>query len=370
MKFFCDKAQLISAISTAGLAVAQRSSIPALEGICLQAGVKLTLTGYNLETAISVEIPAEITEPGSCVMPTPLFGEIIRRLPDEDVSITVDDNNKAFIRSGISKFQIMVSSAEDYPELPEVETNASVSLSQKKIRSMISGASFCVSTVQARPILTGCAFELEGETLTAVSVDGYRLAMRQETVENPYGHRMKFVIPAASLREVERVLKDSDEPATLTLGNKHILFENDQIRLICRLLDGEFMDWRRVIPKDQPVKLSANVRDLISCVERMSLITSEKVKNPVRCLFAQNEVEMNTSAAMGTAHDVCSLAGDGNGLEIGFNCKFLLDALKAVPTAEVSLELSSGLSPMVMVPCDGEQSYLYMILPVRLKAEE
>ena len=369
MKFYCDKSQLISAISTAALAVAQRSAIPALEGICLQAGMKLTLTGYNLETAISVEIPAEITEPGTCVMPSPLFGEIIRKLPDNDVNITVDDNLKVSIRSGISFFQIMASSAEDYPELPEVETADAVCISQRTLRSMISGGAFCVSTVLARPILTGCAVELEGQTLTLVSVDGYRLAMRQEPIENPDNRSMKFVIPAASLREVERILKDSDDPVYFTLGSKHILFENDQVRLICRLLDGEFMDWRRVIPKDQPIRLTANVKELTSCVERMALITSEKVKNPVRCYFGQNEVDFRTSAAMGMAHDICTLAGDGNGLEIGFNCKFLLDALKAIPTPEVSLELSSGLSPMVMVPCEGAQSFLYMILPVRLKAE-
>ena len=246
---------------------------------------------------------------------------------------------------------------KDYPELPEVETADAVCISQRTLRSMISGGAFCVSTVLARPILTGCAVELEGQTLTLVSVDGYRLAMRQEPIENPDNRSMKFVIPAASLREVERILKDSDDPVYFSLGSKHILFENDQVRLICRLLDGEFMDWRRVIPKDQPIRLTANVKELTSCVERMALITSEKVKNPVRCYFGQNEVDFRTSAAMGMAHDICTLAGDGNGLEIGFNCKFLLDALKAIPTPEVSLELSSGLSPMVMVPCEGAQSF-------------
>lgn len=370
MKFICDKAQLITAISTAGLTVAQRSTIPALEGICLTAGMKLSLTGYNLETGITVEVPAEITEPGSCVMPTPLFGEIIRKLPDSDVSISVDENNKVSIRSGISFFQIMASSAEEYPDLPEVETTEPVSLPQKALRAMISGAGFCVSTNQARPVLTGCAFEMEGDTLTAVSVDGYRLALRREKADNPLNRTMKFVMPSTGMREVERIMKDTDEPVSFTLGSKHILYEIDQVRVICRLLDGEFLDWRRVIPQNQPIHLTANVRQLNSCIERMSLITSEKIKNPVRCRFSLNEADFQTSAAMGMAHDVCQLAGDGAGLEIGFNCKFLLDALKAIPTTEVSLGLSNGLSPMVMEPCDGSGSYLYMILPVRLKAED
>lgn len=369
MKFICDKAQLIAAISTAALTVAQRSTIPALEGICLQAGMKLTLTGYNLETGITVEVPAEITEPGSCVMPSPLFGEIIRKLPDSDVSITVDENNRVSIRSGISFFQIMAVSAEDYPDLPEVETVDAISLPQKALRSMIAGAGFCVSTNQARPILTGCAFELEGDTLTAVSVDGYRLALRRHPVENLEQRTLKFVMPAAGMREVERILKDSDDAVSFTLGSKHILFEIGQVKLICRLLEGEFLDWQRVIPQNQPIRLTANVKELTSCIERMSLITSEKIKNPVRCRFGADEADFRTSAAMGMAHDICALSGDGQGLEIGFNCKFLLDALKAIPTPEVSLELSNGLSPMVMVPCDGKEQYLYMILPVRLKAE-
>lgn len=369
MKFICDKAQLIAAIGTASLTVAQRSTIPALEGICLRAGMTLTLTGYNLETGITVEVPAEITEPGSCVLPSPLFGDIIRKLPDNDVNISVDDQLKVSIRSGISFFQILATSSEDFPDLPEVETQNSFSLPQKTLRSMIGGADFCVSTSQARPILTGCAFEMENNSLTAVSVDGYRLAMRREPVESHADAPVKFVIPAAGLREIERILKDSEDPASLSLGPKHILFEIDQIRLICRLLDGEFLDWRRVIPKDQPISLAANVRELASCVERMSLISSEKVKNPVRCNFGENEVDFKISAAMGNAHDVCPLAGDGKGLEIGFNCKFLLDALKAIPSAEVCLKLSNGLSPLVLVPCEGEENFLYMILPVRLKAE-
>lgn len=369
MKFVCEKNQLMAAIATASLTVAQRSTIPALEGIRMQAGMKLSLTGYNLETGITVEVPADISEPGDCVMPSPLFGDIIRRLPDDDVSITVDETNKVSIRCGISFFQIMAASSEEYPELPEVETSATVSLPQKDLRAMIAGADFCVATNQARPILTGCAFELEDDKLTIVSVDGYRLALRRKSVEGS-GRTMKFVIPSAGLREVERILKDDEEPVSFTLGSKHILFELGQIRLICRLLEGEFLDWRRVIPQDQPIVLTANVRELSNSVERMSLITSEKVKNPVRCRFGLNEVDFRTSAAMGMAHDVCPLAGDGKDLEIGFNCRFLLDALKAIPAQEVQLGLSNGLSSMILTPCaDEEEDFLYMILPVRLKAE-
>ena len=368
MKFICDKAQLIAAIGTASLTVAQRSTIPALEGICLRAGMTLTLTGYNLETGITVEVPAEITEPGSCVLPSPLFGDIIRKLPDNDVNISVDDQLKVSIRSGISFFQILATSSEDFPDLPEVETQNSFSLPQKTLRSMIGGADFCVSTSQARPILTGCAFEMENNSLTAVSVDGYRLAMRREPVESHADAPVKFVIPAAGLREIERILKDSEDPASLSLGPKHILFEIDQIRLICRLLDGEFLDWRKVVPTDCPIKLIANVSDLTSSVERVGLIVSEKYKSPARCVFSNQVIQMRTNTTIGAAEDRCSIAGDGKELEIGFNVRYLLDALRVIPTEEVTLELTNNLSPIIMTPVDDKHDFAYMILPVRIKA--
>lgn len=369
MKFTCEKSLLVNAVSIASRTVAQKSAISALEGIYIRAGLHLYLSGYNLETGITVTVPADISEEGECIMPARLFFDIIRKLPDEEVSVSVDSSFKVSIRGGISSFTITALSAEDYPELPDVEFDNAIQIPQRNLRDLISGTIFSVSENQARPIHTGCLFEVEPDSITMVAVDGYRLALRRYYPETSTERTVKFVAPAAALKEVEKILGDTDEPASFTLGRKHILFEMGGVTLVCRILEGDFLDWRRVVPTENPIKLVANCGRLTASIDRVSLITSEKIKSPVRCCFSENSADFRTATTIGAAHDVCELAGDGKELEIGFNCRYLLDALKAVPTEEVTLELSNGLSPIVLTPCDGSGKFAYMVLPVRLKAD-
>ena len=366
MKFTCEKALLVSAISVAGRTVAAKSAIPCLEGILLRAGVGVQLTGFNLETGITVKVGAAVTEAGLCVMPARLFFDIVRKLPDEEVTIEVDDKLQVSIRGGASSFKISAMDAEDYPDLPDVNSERGVSVPQSALREMIGGTIFSVSENQARPIHTGCLMEVRDETITMVAVDSFRLARRTWHSETPIGREMKFVVPATGLREVEKILADTDEPAVFTLGDKHILFEIGDATLVCRILEGEFIDWRRVVPTNSTTKLTANVATLMSSIERVSLIVSEKIKSPVRCIFGENTADFRTTNTIGTAHDTCDIAGNGGELEIGFNCRYLLDALRAVPTEEVTLELQNGLSPIVFTPVDDKKDFAYMVLPVRL----
>ena len=238
MKFTCEKNALVSAISVASRTVAQKSTIPALEGIYIRAGVKLTLSGYNLETGITISVDADIQETGACIMPSRLFFDIIRKLPDDTVSISVDENFKVSIRGGISSFSITAMSSEDYPELPEVDSEKGIDLPQSELKAMIGGTSFAVSENQARPIHTGCLFEVADDSITVVAVDGYRLALRRWKAEEPIGRTLKFVVPAAALKEAEKILGDTDETCTFFLGSKHILFTIGEATLVCRLLEG------------------------------------------------------------------------------------------------------------------------------------
>lgn len=366
--FTCDKENLIAAISLASRTVSPKSTIPALEGILVGAGAQLNLTGYNLETGISVSMEADVREMGSAVFPARLFGDIVRKLPADTVTIRVDDGYKVKIESGISTFFIMASSADDYPNLPDEEFHKSISVPQNMLRDMISGTIFAVSDNQARPVQTGCKFEIAQDSMTVVAVDGYRLALRQENIDNPEMQEMSFVAPAAALREVEKILGDTDEDVSFTVGSRHLRFRAGGATLICRLLEGEFLDWRRVVPRDNPIKLGVNVRDMTESIERVSLIVSEKLKSPVRCTFGENVAALRTSNAIGNVYDECATAGSGDDMEIGFNCKYLLDALRAIPTEEFILELKTNLSPAVMRPSEGEK-FTYMVLPVRLKAE-
>ena len=369
MKFTCEKNQLVSAISVASRTVAQKSAISGLEGILIRAGVKVMLTGYNLETGITVSVDADIQETGACVMPARLFFDIVRKLPDDTVSIQVDESFKVSIKGGISSFTITALSADDYPELPDVDSEKGIRVPQNELKAMISGTIFAVSENQARPIHTGVLFEVDNDSITSVAVDGYRLALRRYLSEESLERTLKFVAPAAALKEVEKILGDTDDPATFYPGSKHILFTIGDATLVCRILEGEFLDWRRVLPQNNPVKLVGNVSRLTDSIERVGLVISEKLKSPVRCKFGDNAAELRTVSTIGEAYDVCPIAGDGKDLEIGFNCKYLLDALRAVPDSECTLEMINGLSPIVLNPTEGNR-YSYMVLPVRLKAGE
>ena len=366
MRFTCEKSMLVTGLNITGRAVAQKSALSAIEGILCRAADGLSLTGFNMETAITYQIEAEVSDAGECVLPAKLFGDIIRRLPEGPVTVVVDENFKVSIRAGYASFTISAESAEDYPELPDVGSGRSIRIPQDALKDLISGTIFSVSENQGRPIHTGVKFEVEDDTISAIAVDGFRLARRTYHTEEATGRSLSFVVPAQGLKEVEKILQDTDEDTAFTLGTKHILFQIGTATLICRLLEGEFLDWRRVVPTNCPVKLVANVADLAAAIERVGLIVSEKYKSPVRCVFSDQVVLLKTNTTIGAAEDRCSLAGDGKELEIGFNVRYLCDALRAVPSEEVVLELTNGLSPIVMTPVDDKQDFSYMVLPVRI----
>ena len=366
MRFTCEKSMLVAGLNITGRTVAQKSALSALEGILCNAGNNLSLTGFNMETAITYEIEAEVSDAGQCVLPAKLFGDIIRRLPEGPVTVVVDENYKVSIRAGYASFTISAESADDYPELPDVGSGRPIVIPQTALKELITGTIFAVSENQGRPIHTGVKFEVEEDKISAIAVDGFRLARRTYHCD-PLGRSLSFVVPAAGLKEVEKILQDSDEDAAFTLGSKHILFTMGNATLICRLLEGDFLDWRKVVPTNCPVKLVAHVSDLASSIERVGLIVSEKYKSPVRCIFSDNVLQLRTNTTIGAAEDRCAIAGDGKELEIGFNVRYLADALRAIPSEEVVLELTNGLSPIVMTPVDEKHDFAYMVLPVRIK---
>ena len=266
MKFSCEKALLSSAVATPSRAVAIKSSIPAMEG-------------YNLETGIQATVPAEIQEPGSLVLSARLFGEIIRKMPD-DVVVFTANNYMVNIKCGLSEFNILGTDPEEFPELPTVDQQNSLTMEQSTLRSMISQTLFAVSDNESRPIHTGSLFEVDQTGLTLVSVDGYRLALRREAVEKIEGaESFSFVVPGS----------------------------------------------------------------------------------PLRCVFGDGLVSITTKTGIGDAADQCPITGDGQELEIGFNNKYLMDALKAAPADRLRLEFSSGVAPCVILPAEGEENFIYMV---------
>ena len=370
MKFSCEKALLQAAISTTSRAVSPKSSIPALEGILLEAGSDLRLTGYNLETGIRTIVPADIREEGTLVLGARLFGEIVRKLPDDIVTFQ-SENYMVNIKCGMSEFNILGTDPEEFPELPTVEYQNSLILPQSRLKAMISQTLFAVSDNESRPIHTGSLFEVDSEGLTIVSVDGYRLALRHDSIDKKEGaETFSFVVPGAALSEVEKICSDVDEPASVTQGARHVMFKVGDTMLVSRRLEGEFLAYRQAIPRNNTIHVEGDTRALLSSIDRVSLIISDKLKSPLRCVFDSNLLKISTKTAIGDAYDECPLSGDGGGLEIGFNNKYLMDALKAAPADKVRLELTTGVSPCVILPTEGEENFLYMVLPVRLKAGE
>ena len=367
MKFSCEKTLLSTAVTAASRAVAAKSSIPAMEGILIEAGEQLRLTGYNLETGIQVTVPAEIREKGSLVLSARLFGEIVRKMPD-DVVVFSSSGYTVNIKCGLSEFNILGTDPEEFPELPAVDQQNALTLPQPVLRDMIAETIFAVSDNESRPVHTGSLFEVEGDTLTVVSVDGYRLALRREQVAGKKGaDTFSFVVPGSALNEVQRICSGEEEVAVIQ-GARHILFRTGDVLLVCRRLEGEFLAYRNAIPRNNTIQVEADSKALLSSIERVSLIISEKLKSPLRCVFGDGIVSITTKTAIGDAADQCPISGDGQGLEIGFNNKYLMDALKYAPAEKLRLEFTSGVAPCVILPAEGEENFVYMVLPVRLKA--
>lgn len=368
MKFSCDKVLLQTAVNTASRAVAAKSSIPALEGVLLQARTQLTVSGYNMNTGIRTNLEADITEEGSLVLSARLFGEIIRRLPDDVVTFSSEKDLNVRLTCGDAAYNIQALSAEDYPELPEVEDEYSIAIRQDILRSIIADTSFAISTDETRPIHTGSLFEIDETGLTVVSVDGFRLALRREAIAGTAANGgFSFVAPGSALNEVEKICEDTEETATILLGNRHLLFEVGQTQLICRRLEGEFTNYKSVIPKSNPISITVNTRSLIDSIDRVSVVISDKQRSPVRCSFGEDQIVLSAKTANGEAKDICRVEGDGGGLEIGFNNRYLMEALKHAPAGEVRLELNTSISPCIITPTDDEGRFTYLVLPVRLK---
>ena len=370
IQFSCEKALLQGAIAVASRAIAQKSSIPALEGLLIHADQQLTVSGYNMQTGIRTKISADITAGGDIVLNARLFGDIIRRMPDDVVTFTADERLMVHLSCGDADFDILGLSAADYPDLPDVEDECSISIRQGTLRAMIEEVAFAVSTNESRPVHTGALFEINEKGLTMVAVDGFRLAIRREKVERVDGGAFSFVAPGNALNEVKGICSDTEDPAEVTLGKRHILFEVGETQLICRRLEGEFLDYKNAIPRKNPISVIADTKSLIGSIDRVSVVISEKLKSPVRCVFDHNKVLLSAKTGNGEAKDVCPLSGDGDGLEIGFNNRYLMEALRYAPADTVKIELNTGVSPAIIVPVDGEENFLYMVLPVRLKSGE
>lgn len=370
MKFSCERSLFQPAIAVASRATTPKSSIPALEGILLEADSELRLTGYNLETGIRTVIPAEVEYCGSLVISAKKLGDIVRNLPDDMVTVSTDGLS-VHIECADVHYNIQGIDPEEFPELPTVEAQNALILPQDILSDMIGRTLFAVSNNDSRPILTGSLFEVVGDMLTVVSVDGQRLALRRERLENAPGKDFSFVVAGNALGEVRGICSEEGEPVEITTGARHILFRTGSTLMVTRRLEGEFLNYRQSITWKSSISFTADVKSVITSINRVALILQENVKNPLRCIVGDDILYFSSVTPTGDASDRCPIAGNGEDLHIGFNHRFMLDALKAVPSETAKFLMGTSSTPCIIVPEDqpeGEEEYLFMVLPVRMSA--
>lgn len=367
MKITCIKTDLVASISNVSRAVSTKASIPALEGVLLKAyDGKLNISGYNLEIGITTDMEATVINEGEVVIGARLFLEIIRKLPEEIVTIETDDRLVTYITCGQVDYQIVGMSSVEYPDLPSFEKTDGIVMGAKVLKDMIRQTVYAVGDNMAKPIYTGSLYEIGDSVLTIVAIDGYRMAVRRENVESESD--TSFVVPGKTQLEVLKLLTEDEENVEIIIGQRHITFKIRSYSVISRLIEGNFLDYKSTIPTDEKTMLVINTRKLIDSVERMSLLNNERVQSPVRCKFNNNEIRLSCASAVGRANDVITNDIIGEAVEIGFNNRYMLDALKNTDTDEVKMVLNGPVSPIIIKPVQGD-SFVSIVVPMRLANE-
>ncbi len=365
MKFGCIKEVFLENLSTVLKAVSSKSTIPQLEGVYILANEEmLTMIGNNTEIAIKAKFEAEVSEPGICVLNGKTLFDMVRLMPEGVVTIEVAENLNTVISCGNAKYELKAMDADAFPLIDDIAYHFSVKIKESRMKDIIRKTIFSIGTADSKVTFTGALFKVEDNILTMVTLDGYRMAVRKEEVY-PTGEEKEFIIPGKSLNELLKILPDSDDEMTIEFGGKRALMKLENYEFYTRLIDGEFFHYQQIIPKNAEIKVQANTRDLVNSLERASLLITADNKSPIRIKMEGDKMILDTESRIGHAQDVISIEKEGNDLEIGFNHKFLLDALKAAETDLVTMDFSNNVSPCIIRGADRDD-FLYMVLPVRL----
>ena len=361
MNIVCDKVLLSAAIDGVSKAVTMRSAIPVLEGILLKAeGFQLNLTGYDLEMGIVTTIEANVKEAGEVVLNAKLLSSMISRMPAGQVAITSAENGKTTIQSGVVQFEIQSMPASDFPELPNTGAEETLTIKTGVLKDMIDRTLYAVSQDEKKPAHTGELFEILPNKLTVVALDGYRLAI----VERPVTavKDIRIIVPSKTMTEVSHLLPNDDEELVhISANRRYVVFMAGS-----RLIEGEFLNYRNVIPADSRTRVTIDTKEFVETIERASLIITERLKNPLRISFTEGKVVVRCQTNLGRVVDEFNADCEGDEVEIGFNNRYLLDALRNARTDKVRMEISGPLSPVKVLPAEGSD-FLYLVLPVRFK---
>ncbi len=365
MKIICDSAELSKAAANVQRTVSNKSTIPALEGILLEAkGSNVILTGYDLEVGSVIVINADVKEEGKIILAAKNFCDILRMLPDDTVLLECDERNICKIKSGEVDYSLIGTSADEYPELPSLSKFSPVKMNLDLLKDMIKKTIFSVSTGERNPVHSGIKFEINKENIVLVAVDGARLAIRKEALQREDETELSFVVPAKTLSEILKLNCDENQEIEILVGDRHLIFRMANYEIVSRLLEGNFINYKSAIPMSFTTAVVANTRRLIECIERTSLIITDR-SSPVRLVIDESIMKFSSVTAIGTAVDRMEAEVEGNKIEIGFNNRFVIDALKATEKEEIRLEFGSSSQPIIIKPLEGED-FFYLVLPVRI----
>lgn len=364
MNIICSKQKLQEGISIVTKAITGKTTMPVLEGIYIEATKNgLTLIGSDMDVSIETKVEAEVIQEGKIVIDAKIFSEIIRKLPNSDVKIEIVENDRIQIACEKSLFNVVFMNQADYPALPSINEDITVEVPQNLLKNMIKGTSFAIAQDEARPILQGILFEVKDRHLNLVALDGYRLAVRTELLD--IDDNIEVVIPGKTLNEVSKILEDNSDIVKITFTNNHILFNLNNTKIISRLLDGKFVNYASLLPSEYKLLINVNRQELQNGLERASLMAKDGNSNLIRLDIQDESVIVSSNSQLGKVREEVAINLQGEGIQIAFNSRYILDVLKTMEDENVILEMSSSVSPCVI---RGEQTNnaKYLVLPVRL----
>ena len=363
MKIICSKSDLLNSVNIVMKAVPAKSTMPILE--CLVIEVKngiIKLTANDMELGIETVIEGEIIEKGQIALDAKILLDIVRKLPDNDVTIVTDNSFKTNITCEKAKFTIIGKSGEDFSYLPSIERIDSIIISQFTLKEVVRQTIFSIADNDNNKLMTGELFEIDGDTLKVVSLDGHRISIRKIELKNSYPSR-KVVVPGKTLNEVSKILSgDADKDVSIFFTGKHIVFEFDQTTVVSRLIEGEYFKIDQMLSSDYETKVTINKKELLDCIDRATLLVKEGDKKPIIINITDGMMELKINSTVGSMNEEIDIVKQGKDLMIGFNPKFMIDALKVIDDEEIDIYLVNPKAPCFIR--DAKERYIYLILPV------
>lgn len=367
MKLICNKSDLLRAVNIVLKAVPSKTTMSILECILIDASSgSIRLTANDMELGIETVVKGEIAQHGVIALNAKIFSEIIRKLPDNNVVIESSENYTTTITCEKAKFNIAGKPGDDFANLPYIEKSGSICLSQFTLKEVIQQTIFSISDNDSNKLMTGELFEVTGDELKVVSLDGHRISIRKIGLKESY-ENMKVVVPGKTLSEISKILSggNEDEVRLFFTGN-HVLFEFDDTKVVSRLIEGEYFRINQMLSPDYETKVTINKKELLSCIDRATLLIREGEKRPIIISITDGDMELKINSAIGSMNETIDIQKEGKDLMIGFNPKFLIDALRVIEDEEITIFLVNSKAPCFIK--DEKESYIYLILPVNFNA--